>query len=187
MPEYWDFDATQVEPAKPREGGTIPDGWYKAWITESELKHNSNKNGRLFEFTWEVLEGEHKGCHIWDRLNVENPSETAQRIAREALSAICHAVGVLQMKHSGQLHGKPCMVKVVTKPGDAKKDLQGNILKDERGNVITHPPRNEIKGYLPVGEVAATAARPKVGAGAVGAVSGERAAALNDEDDDLPF
>src|SRR5690348_121340 len=154
MPDAWNFDATQVAPAKPREGGTIPDGWYKAWITESELKDNSKKNGKLFEFTWEILEGDEKGWHIWDRLNVENPSEVAQRIAREALSAICHAVGVLKMTHSGQLHGKPCMVKVVTKPGDVKKDLQGNIMYDIDNKPLMHPARNEIKGYLPVGDPA---------------------------------
>jgi len=185
MPEAWSFDATTVEPAKPREGGTIPEGWYKAWITDSELKSNAKRTGRLFEFTWEVLEGEHKGWRVWDRLNVENPSAEAQRIALESMSAICHATGVLKMQHSGQLHGKPCMIKVVIKPGDAKKDPQGNIMRDSEGAVITHPPRNEIKGYLPVD--GAVSSRPKVGANAPGAVPGARAAALNDDDDDLPF
>jgi hypothetical protein len=79
------------------------------------------------------------------------------------------------------------MIKVVTKPGDVKKDQQGNVLKDERGVALTHPPSNEIKGYLAVGQVAATASVPKVGASAPGAVSGARAAALEDEEDSLPF
>jgi hypothetical protein len=188
MSEAWSFDATTVEPAKPREGGTIPDGWYKAWITETDYRDNAKQTGKLLEMTWEVLEGEHKGWHIWDRQNVKHPNETAQRIAQEAMSAICHAIDVLKPKHHGQLAGKACMIKVVTKPGDAKKDLQGNVLKDERGVTITHPPRNEIKGYLPVGDPGVPAqARPKVGAGAVGAVPGARADALKDDDDDLPF
>lgn len=188
MSEAWSFDATTVEPAKPREGGTIPDGWYKARITETDYRDNSKKTGKLLEMTWVVLEGEHKGWHIWDRQNVEHPNETAQRIAQEAMSAICHAIDVLKPRHHGQLHGKPCMIKVVTKPGDVKKDQQGNILKDERGVALTYPATNEIKGYLPVGQVAATASAPKVGAGAPGAVSGARAKALDDDEDDgLPF
>jgi hypothetical protein len=175
MPDVMNFDATGIAPRTVFD--TIPAGWYRAWITDSEMKPTA-KGGEYLQLVWEILDGEHKGRKVWDRLNVKNANAKAQEIAQESLSAICHAIGVMKISNTGQLHGKACLIKLEVKTGQPKKDVQGNVMKDEAGNVVMYDPSNEVKGYR-----AATAApSPTVVSGA------ERSPALKDEDDsDLPF
>lgn len=165
MPDAFTFDATTVAPAQPREN-TVPDGWYKAWIIDSEMKPTQAGTGHFIELVWECIDGAHKGWKWWTRHNVDNPNEAAVKIAREELSAICHAVGVLKMQHTGQLHGKPCLVK--------------SVIKRQKG----YSDKSEIKGYAAAeGDITT----PKVGASAPGAVSGRAPALEEKEDDGLPF
>lgn len=167
MPEAFTFNAREVAPAAPRDNEAIPPGWYRAWIIESEIKPNKAGTGRYIELTWEIVDGPHAKRRIWDRLNVENPKKVAEDIAREALSAICHATGVLDMQHTGQLHGIVCAVKVQTERQPGYND------------------KSVIKGYVADGS---EVAKPKIGAHAPGAVHGSgRAVALDDDKDALPF
>lgn len=128
MPNLAGFDANQVEPTTDFE--PIPAGKYLSVITESEYKPNKAGTGSYLQFTFEIIDGEYKGRFLWARLNLENPNETAVKIARAELSAICHAVGVMAPKDSVELHNLPLSIKVKCKK---RKDT------DE----IT----NEIKGY----------------------------------------
>lgn len=170
MSEAFAFNARNVEPAKPRDNTLIPNGWHRAWIIGTEMRKTAAGTGRFLELTWEIVDGDSEKRRLWDRHNVENPNEVAVKIAHEQLSAICHATNVLDFSDPGQLAGVVCMIKV----GVEKK-------KDQ-------PDRNKIYGYLPDGDPKATASAPKVGAGARGAVAGERHPALKDaEDSDLPF
>lgn len=171
MPDAFAFNAREVAPAEPRSSDPVPPGWYRAWIIDSEMKPNKAGTGRYLELTWEIVEGPHAKRRIWDRLNVENPKQTAQDIAREALSAICHATDVLEMTHTGQLHGIVCAVKVQIERQPGYND------------------KNIIKGYAADGDPRASNTTPaKIGAGARQAVPGQRHPALEDKDDDeLPF
>jgi hypothetical protein len=121
------FNANNVDPATDFE--PIPAGKYLAVITESETKATKSGNGSYLELTFEVIEGEFKGRKLWARLNLNNPSEQAVRIARSELSAICRAVGVMEPKDSAELHNLPLVVAV-----KQKADAEGEV-------------RNEIKGY----------------------------------------
>ena len=121
------FDANQVPPSTPFE--PVPADTYRAHITESEVKKTKDGKGRYLQFTWEILDGPYKGRKFWDRLNIVNANATAQEIAQRALSAVCHATGVLRLTNSAQLHHKPVMVKVTV------KQSQG------------YEPQNEVKGY----------------------------------------
>ena len=98
MPDAFGFDATEVEPRAALD--VIPDGWYRAWITDSEMKANARGTGEYLQLVWTILDEEQKGRKIWDRLNVKNTNETAQEIARASLSAICHAIGVMRIQHT---------------------------------------------------------------------------------------
>jgi len=120
------FDATQVPPEESREA--LPAGKYKCVAIESDFKPTKNGEGKYLQFCFEVIDGEHKGRRVWDRLNLVNANNQAVEIARRTLSAICHAVNVLQPKDSSQLHGIPLVVKV------ACREYNGNI-------------GNEVKGY----------------------------------------
>ncbi|MEM9191076.1 MAG: DUF669 domain-containing protein, partial [Myxococcota bacterium] len=68
------------------------------------------------EFTFELLEGEHRGRYQWARLNTNNPNRTAVEIAERELSAICRAVGVHTPRDSNELHNKPLEIRVKVKP-----------------------------------------------------------------------
>ena len=123
------FDATQVDPATDFEA--IPAGKYAAVITNSEMKPTKSNNGSFLELEFEVIEGEFKGRKVWGRLNLDNPNQTAVKIARSELSSICRAVNVPVPKDSSELHNIPLVILVRQKTGP-----------DE---VV----RNEIKGYAP--------------------------------------
>lgn len=105
-----DFDATQVEPAAPLE--PVPPGDYVVHIKNSEMKPTKKEDGQYLNLEMEVTEGEYKGRYIFDRLNLQNPNQTAVEIAHKTLSAICHAVGVMKVKDSSQLHYKRMLVRV---------------------------------------------------------------------------
>lgn len=104
------FNAADVEPAAPR--GAIPAGKYKCVITASEEKPTRAMTGTKLALTMQVIEGPHQGAYVFDNLNVNNPSATAQEIAQRKLSAICRAVGVYTPNDSSDLHNKPLMVTV---------------------------------------------------------------------------
>ena len=122
------FNAAEVEPQGSFE--PIPAGWYKAMITDSEFKPTKSGNGEYLQLRLDVIEGEHEGRILFDRLNLNNPSQTAVEIAQRQLSAICRAVGVMTPQDSRDLHDRPLRVKVSIRPA---------------GN--GHEASNEVKAY----------------------------------------
>lgn len=122
------FNANDVEPGVGFE--PIPAGEYIAAIVASETKATRAGTGNYLELSLQILEGPHKGRMLWSRLNLENPSATAVRIARAELSAICRAVNVMAPKDSCELHNIPLVIKV------------GVTERNDNGE-----PTNEIKGY----------------------------------------
>jgi hypothetical protein len=124
------FNATEVEPTSSFE--PIPAGKYLAAITESEMKPTKNGSGSYLQMTFTIIEGEFKNRVLWARLNLNNPNATAVKIARSELSAVCHAVGVMQPRDSVELHNLPLVITVKLK----KREDTGELT-------------NEIKGYEP--------------------------------------
>jgi hypothetical protein len=104
------FDANQVEPSDEFE--PLPAGKYPAVITDSEFKETKAGTGNYLQLAFEVIEGEHKGRLLWSRLNLDNPNDTAVKIAQQELSAICRAVGVLTPHDSSELHNIPLVIHV---------------------------------------------------------------------------
>lgn len=121
------FDANTVDPAA--DFSPIPAGKYVAVITNTEMKPTKSGNGSYLEITFQILDGEYKGRLLWARLNLDNPSEMAVKIARAELSSICRATGVMQPKDSCELHNLPLVITV-----KQKTDSDGEV-------------RNEIKNY----------------------------------------
>ncbi|NRA37012.1 MAG: DUF669 domain-containing protein [Planctomycetes bacterium] len=105
------FNANNHEP-KNGENEAIPGGEYQACIVATTMKENKKKNGQYLEIESEIIDGQFKGRRIWDRLNIDNPNETAVEIAKGRLSAICHAVGVMEMTDTAQLQDRPLVIKV---------------------------------------------------------------------------
>ena len=122
------FDASQVEPSTDFE--PVPAGKYLAVIAASELKPNRSQTGSYLELEFVIIEGEQKGRKLWSRLNLNNPSEVAEKIAHAELSAICRAAGVMRIGDSHELHDIPLVIKVKV-----------------RRRVDTDEPTNEIVAY----------------------------------------
>ncbi len=122
------FNANQVEPSKDLD--PIPAGKYAAVITATEMKPTKNGGGQYLQVTFQILEGPYKNRFVWARLNLHNSNPTTVQIARQELSAICRAVGVLTPSDSIELHHIPLLITVKLK----KRNDTGEL-------------SNEVKGY----------------------------------------
>lgn len=132
------FDATQVQPGGAFE--VVPAGEYRVMISDSAMEASS-KGGQFLKLTLQILDGPHAGVTLFDRLNLVNSNPKAVEIAQRTLSAICHAVGVMQVQDSAQLHNRPLVARVTYKDG-GEPDGKGGV----RG------PSNEIKQYKPISQ-----------------------------------
>ena len=121
------IDTTHIDPT-PRFD-PIPAGDYPVIITASEMKQTKDGTGQYLELTLEVQAGEFQGRKLFDRLNLNNSSRQAVEIAQRQLSQIAHAVGVLQVADSEQLHFKPLVAMVRVRAAregyDASNEIKG--------------------------------------------------------------
>ena len=120
------FDADKIEPLGSFE--PLPVGEYKVVITASEDHDTKNGRGKYLQLTYDVIEGEYLGRKLFDRLNIRNENETAQKIAQQSLSAICRATGVMNPRDSSELHDKPLIVKVDIRPAN-EQFQKSNVIK----------------------------------------------------------
>lgn len=135
------LDGFNAENHEPSSYEPLPKGWYTVIITDSEQKPTKAGDGSYLQLTLEVVDGDHKGRLLWDRLNLDNPNDTAVQIANKNLSAICRAVGVMRPKSSEDLHNKPLAVRVI------QKEFNGDT-------------QNEVKGYKGLRDPSASDAAP---------------------------
>ena len=135
------FDANTVDPQESLE--PIPAGWYKCAITASEEKPTKAMTGSYLQLEIQVIEGEYQGRKVFDRLNLNNPNQTAVEIAQRTLSSICRAVGVMMPRESSELHDKPLMVQVSVKPADGTYNASNEVEEYatiDGGQVNSAPP-----------------------------------------------
>lgn len=135
------FDATSVAPATAYEA--IPSGDYLGMIVESDMKPTKAGTGSYLQLTLRIIDGEHNGRKLFDRLNLDNPNQTAVEIAQRTLSAICHSTGVMAPTDSAELHDKTMLIKV----GVEQDKLDGTL-------------RNVVKGYSSANQGTAAFHRP---------------------------
>ena len=109
----------------------LPAGSYVARVDEIEEKSTKSGDGQYLQITWEILDGEFAGRKIWDRLNVVNPNETAQRIGRERLIQLAAAAGIATLTDTNDLYRRVVTLRLIVK-SDAN-----------------YGDRNDVKGYGP--------------------------------------
>lgn len=129
------FDATGVEVS---EFMAIPAGWYAAEITDSELKDTKSGSGKYLQLTIRIIEGEHTGRLMFERLNLINPNQTAVQIAQQTLAGICKAIGIDSFEQTEELHGKPFKLGIKAVDDAEYGDANGK--------------KNEINGYSAIGK-----------------------------------
>ena len=119
----------------------IPDCEPLAQIISDELTVKDDGKRQRLVLCWEILDGPYAGRRIWDGLNIVNPSDMSQTIAKQAVIKLCAIHNVATpLRDSTLLHFKPTRIKVRTRP--AKGD---------------YGPQNEIKGYSPASAPAGSA------------------------------
>ena len=121
------FDATTVEPNKPFD--ILPLGRYVVQIVASEMRATKDGQGQYLWLELDVLEGELQGRKLFDRLNLVNANPTTVEIAQRTLSAICHAVGKLQVQDSEELHLIPFVADVKVQPSKTEGYGPSNTLR----------------------------------------------------------
>lgn len=126
------FDANQYEPST--SFVPLPAGKYLAVITSTEMKPTKNGAGQYLMVEYQVIDGEHKGRRVWSRHTIHHPNEEAEKIAREELSAICYAVGVILKQDTSELHNLPMLITVRVKNrednGDPTNEVSGWAKKE---------------------------------------------------------
>jgi hypothetical protein len=113
----------------------IPEGWYEAEITKSEMKP-SKTGGAFLALTFKVVDGPFNGRMVFTNLNLKHKDASVVTRAQNDLARICNACGIEEIEDSVELHGIPLGIKVIIKPGDSK-----------------WPDRNEIRGYCSPDEI----------------------------------
>lgn len=113
MADIKGFDSTQHD-----DPGfdPLPEGNYLMIVESSELKATKAGTGSGINLKLQVIDGENKGRTMFWWLNYINPNETAQRIGRSELAALCRAVNILQPKDTMELHNIPFVAHVVVTP-----------------------------------------------------------------------
>jgi len=132
------FNALEIEPATSYE--PLPADWYKCVITDTEEKPTKAQTGSYLQLSIEVIEGQHAGRKVFDRLNLKNPNSVAVEIAQRSLSSICRAIDVPNPRDSVELRDKPLMVKLAVKPADGQYGASNDIKEYSAANGATAAP-----------------------------------------------
>ncbi|MCC6678171.1 MAG: DUF669 domain-containing protein [Phycisphaerales bacterium] len=129
------FDASMHEPIVGFQ--PVPAGRYAAQLVRSEFKPTKVGTGKYLELEFEISSGEYRGRLVWARLNLDNPSPTAVKMAQQELSAICRAVGVLRPQSTSDLEHRPLTITVVVKSRSDGGGLTNEIRAYERASGAT--------------------------------------------------
>ena len=125
------FNAAEVEPTTGFD--CVPAGDYDVVIMTSEMKTTKDGSGQYLKLEFAILNGQFQNRKIFTNLNLVNKNETAVKIGKANLSAICRALQVLTPNDSSELHGKPMTVRVTIRKSDEYDD------------------QNEIRSFKPKG------------------------------------
>ena len=123
----------------------VPNGTYKAVITDAFEKETIAGNGSYLALIIEIIEGEHAGRKVFDNLNLNNPNQKAVQIAQQTLKAITVAINKTSVQTEADLVNIPLAIKT-------------KISKSEQ-----YGDKAEVKAYLPLEQTltqAATFANP---------------------------
>ncbi|QDP62924.1 MAG: hypothetical protein Unbinned5081contig1002_29 [Prokaryotic dsDNA virus sp.] len=127
----------------------VPSGNYVVVLIETQEKQNSKQNGHYIQNDYEIQEGEFVGEKLIDRINHDNPNETARNIAFSTLKKLGKAIGIEPLTDTSQLLGKRIIAKVKNEASDrAILDDNGQQRLDDNGKPLFYRNIN-ITDYQP--------------------------------------
>ncbi|GAA0768690.1 hypothetical protein [Brevundimonas olei] len=107
----------------------IPDCDVVAHVISDEVTDKDGGARVRLVLCWEILEGPHAKRRVWDGLNIVNPNDTTERIAKKAVLSLCNIHSIpTPLRDSTLLHFKPTRIKIRTKPADGQWSAQ-NVIK----------------------------------------------------------
>jgi Protein of unknown function (DUF669) len=164
----------------PDEYAIMPADEYLAIITDSELKDNKARTGKYLELKLQVISQNCKGRTLFERLNIVNPNEVAERIGKQTLASICSALGIRSIKDSMQLHNRPLVINVIIEDSNFRASGKDNAIKGYRA---AKNPNAIEKRVEPQGETETVTIEKKD----VEAVQPSKQVAAENDDIPLPF
>lgn len=129
------FDATQFAPSFAAPNG-LSAGKHPVVMSKSDWQPTKDAKGTMLVLTLEAFDGPDKGKTQIVRLNLNNESASAVRIASEQLSAICHVIGMPGgfRQATDEMHNKPFVVEIGAQATNDKftevkavYDMNGNL------------------------------------------------------------
>jgi len=123
------FNSAAVEPTE--EFKPIPAGEYNFLVEEVELKPTKAGTGSYISLKLKVQGGQFNNRVVYDMITYTNPNPQAVEIGHRKLSALCRAVGIVQLSDTQQLVNRVTSAKV-------------GIREDKTGQ---YEPQNDVKVY----------------------------------------
>lgn len=119
------FNARQHNPEQSPDA--VPAGQYRVVIDKTNQKETKAKDGGFLAFAIKIIEGQFAGRVITHNVNLWNKNAQTVEIAHKQMSAICHAIGVLDVQGQDgvpdnfvpMLHNRPFRVDVSVEIGRA--------------------------------------------------------------------
>ena len=118
------FDTHSVPPQE--DFIVLPPGKYPVMIEKAEVKTTKSGTGHYLEVQLSVLDGQAKNRKVWDRINIQNPSEKCVEIGLRSLAALGQALGLASIQDTNQLLNGVCIACIK--------------VKDEQNEVRTYMP-----------------------------------------------
>lgn len=123
------FDASQYAPDQ-GVAGALPTGWYVGAIEKSEIKATKDGTGAYIAITVNVIEPQQfAGRKVFNNFNIKNNNQQAVDIAYGQLSALSHAIGVINWTDTTMLHNIPFKFRVKVRKGDGNYSDSNDITK----------------------------------------------------------
>ena len=142
------FNAASAPTPQMGSRGPLPPGAYEVIIAQSDIKATKAGTGEYIELEMQVVDGEHSGRRLWERLNVNNPNKTAEDIAKAALGALCMAVGVDDLTDTQQLHDIPFVIGVEI---DRKDPTRNRVMSYGQASAPAPKAAAPVKPAAPAG------------------------------------
>ena len=109
----------------------VPEGWYTAQITKSEIK-DSSTGGKYISLQFKIVEGDYAKRVVFANLNIVNSNATTVKIAEQQLKKICTALGLEEIEDTSELHNQDLQIQVKIQPATSN-----------------YPAKNDVKNFKP--------------------------------------
>lgn len=132
------FDTHSVEPQSDFE--VIPPGKYPVLIEKAVVKPTKKGDGHYVEITLSVLDGPCKNRKVWDRINIQNPSDKCVEIGLRQLAALGQAIHLAAIQDTAQLLNQVCIAHVKVK--DEQNEVRTYSALEVPGAATSNAPPN---------------------------------------------